>query len=88
VLIWYAWHIWDEVFYNDEFTNYTICTTGENLKCADQFNIVDTNASEHWNYLNVTLPCYGQPFLSQDDEFLDTIKDLAQFKHKQIEVDE
>ena len=63
ILFWDAWHIWNEVFYDENFTRYTICNTGESKECADQFTLVQTTASEHWNYLNVTLPCYGKPYL-------------------------
>ena len=45
-------HVPTEIFYNEAFTNYTICDgSGEDPKCSDQYDI-DLSVADHLHYFN------------------------------------
>jgi len=56
-IIWYAWHVWQNVWYNQNFTNMTYCVGGEDPKCADSVPPQDWDISDHLDYLGVHVGC-------------------------------
>jgi len=56
-VIWYAWHVWPEIFFDEDSKTSTICTGAEDPKCADQFALTETDVEDHYNYMGVHLLC-------------------------------
>jgi len=56
-ILWPAYHIAGEIFYNADSTQYTVCSGGEDPKCADQFPLVHTSMTYHDHYLNIPVGC-------------------------------
>jgi len=54
---WPAYHVAQQAFYNEDFTQYKICNGGEDLTCADQFPFANTSFAEHKHYLGVSMLC-------------------------------
>jgi hypothetical protein len=57
-LLWHAWHVAQQVFYNEDSTSYTICS-GEDPKCSDRFTLLNVSVDNHLHYLNMRLQCGG-----------------------------
>jgi len=61
-IIWPAYHLSQEVFYNEASTNYTLCNTdGEDPNCIDQFKTIDWKIPNHLHYMNVHMDCDPSP---------------------------
>lgn len=57
-LFWHAWHIWPEIFYtNDDASTYTICNSGEDRSCSDQYGVLHTNKNDHLLYFGIATQC-------------------------------
>jgi len=54
---WPAYHVGPEVFYNQDSSSYRICDGGEDIMCADQFILAQTNWAFHDQYLTVWMKC-------------------------------
>jgi len=53
----YAWHIWPEVHFSQDFKTYKICTQAEDKACARQYMLYDSNFDDHMNYLGSIQAC-------------------------------
>ncbi len=56
---WYAWHVSNEVWYNENFTQMIHCNGGEDPQCADRFVFDQTNFKDHHHYF-VPVSCHAQ----------------------------
>jgi len=52
----YAWHLGNEVFYNQDFSSFKICSNAEDSSCSNQ--VVFTSVFDHLNYLGTVQSCY------------------------------
>jgi len=57
---WPAYHLKNEIFYNEDNSSYVICNGGEDRKCAGQYNIFQTSMDYHSNYLGIHINCSGK----------------------------
>jgi len=65
-LAWYAWHVTEQVFYNEANTNYQLCNGGEDPNCSDQFNLLEGSINDHFYYAGIHMGCDGNmAFLAQ-----------------------
>lgn len=69
VTIWYAWHVWGNIWYNEDFTQMINCVGGEDPKCADQFNFAQTSFKDHGLYF-VPVTCDGKMQDLEDSEYI------------------
>jgi len=49
-------HIDTEIFYVEDSSSYTICNSGEDPKCANQFSIIEPEISDHLDYMAFSQP--------------------------------
>lgn len=47
---WYAWHVWNELWYNENFTQVINCSGGEDRQCADRYIFDQTDFKDHHIY--------------------------------------
>jgi hypothetical protein len=62
--LWHAWHVSQQIFYNEDFTSYQVCT-GEQKNCADQFTALTADVADHHHYLGIYMECNGVSAISQ-----------------------
>lgn len=78
-IIWPAWHIWDNLFYNENSSSYVVCNGGEDPKCADQYTIGDCSTQYHGNYLGITFSCASKevfPHNPAEDEEINVLLNM------------
>jgi len=74
---WSAWHVTNQVFYNEDNTDYVVCKGGEDSKCANQFTFRETTVKDHHYYMNIHLSCKGvSAFLCEEEEVISEIDKL------------
>jgi hypothetical protein len=56
-IYWPAWHVTQEIFYDEGFTNYRICQGNEDPACGDQFGVINLNIVDHGAYLGAIMHC-------------------------------
>jgi len=49
---WKYTHAGQEIWYNEAFTNYTVCEVREDPTCADSVWFYDWSVDDHLNYFN------------------------------------
>ena len=54
-ILWQPWHAGIEIWYNDNFTDYQTCIAnfGEDPKCSDSINLLQTSINQHRVYFNI-----------------------------------
>jgi len=72
-IIWYAWHIWNEIWYNENFTQSVICTHGEDPQCQDRYIFEQTDIKDHHMYF-VPVTCDGNKATEDFDGFEDSME--------------
>lgn len=55
-IIWPAWHIGPQIFYNKDSSDYEVCTAEQN-DCANGIASITYAVSEHSNYFGITNDC-------------------------------
>eukprot|EP00330_Aristerostoma_sp_ATCC50986_P010890 CAMPEP_0114582698 /NCGR_PEP_ID=MMETSP0125-20121206/6613_1 /TAXON_ID=485358 ORGANISM="Aristerostoma sp., Strain ATCC 50986" /NCGR_SAMPLE_ID=MMETSP0125 /ASSEMBLY_ACC=CAM_ASM_000245 /LENGTH=315 /DNA_ID=CAMNT_0001775779 /DNA_START=130 /DNA_END=1074 /DNA_ORIENTATION=+ len=53
---WPAWHVWPQIFYNEDFSSYQSCSA-EDPSCQNQFSVTECSISDHLDYLGVKVGC-------------------------------
>jgi hypothetical protein len=57
-LLWHAWHVAEQIFYNEANTSYQVCGE-EDINCMDQFTALTGVVSDHFFYAGVHMQCDG-----------------------------
>jgi len=65
--VWPAYHVSQEIFYNENNSQMIECDGGEDPRCSNQFNILQTNKIYHSYYLNVSIRCSPNPKIGHHD---------------------
>jgi len=55
--VWAAYHVAQEIFYNEDFSEVIECNGGEELHCSNQFSLIQTTKADHDFYVNVSIAC-------------------------------
>jgi hypothetical protein len=55
--LWPAWHVWPQIFYTEDFSDYQQCSA-EASDCMDQFDLIQCSIDAHLDYFGIQVGCH------------------------------